>query len=42
MKDLLRDNWLWFMIPVVLIVAVVLFLVYGTDGGSPTSFGYEQ
>ena len=42
MKDYLRDNWLWIVIPFVLVLAVVAFLVLSNDGGSASPFTYGQ
>ncbi len=42
MKDYLRDNWIWIVIPFVLVLAVVAFLVIGGDGGNASPFTYGQ
>jgi hypothetical protein len=41
MKDFLRDNWLWIVLPFVLVVAaVVFFLVFAQDNNaSPFTYG---
>ncbi|MDF1798876.1 MAG: hypothetical protein P1V81_06850 [Planctomycetota bacterium] len=41
MKDFLRDNWLWIVLPFVIVVAaVVFFLVFMDDqGASPFTYG---
>ena len=42
MKDFLRDNWLWIVIPFVVVLAAVVYLVTSGDGGSASPFTYGQ
>ena len=42
MGKFLKENWLYILMPIVLVLAGILFLVYSSDGGGPSVItGYE-
>ena len=42
MGKFLKENWLYILLPIVLVLAGILYLVYAGEGSGPSKFGgYE-
>ena len=42
MKDFLRDNWIWIVVPFVLVLAIVAFVLASDTGSAASPFTYGQ
>jgi hypothetical protein len=42
MKDFLEDNWLWIVVPFVVVLAVVSYLLFFSSSDAVSPFVYGQ